>query len=598
MCGISGQVKPRNEVIDRTLVQRMTRALAHRGPDDEGFRFEQNCGLGHRRLSIIDLSTGAQPLSNEDKTIWLVSNNEIYNYLELRKELISRGHRFSTSGDTEVILHLYEDLDEKCVEPLVGMFAFAIWDSRRKRLLLARDRFGIKPLYYHEDNDGGLLFASELKALLLHAGLSREMDLPALHQYFLHLTIPEPSTILEHVHKLPAAHLLIWEDGKAVLRPYWDLAILDRPAREIAEEDALEDLRYHLQQTVALSLRSDVPVGLFLSGGLDSSILTWMASAAQPTPVKTFSVAFTEKQFDEGEYSRLVARRFGTHHQEILVTKDAATNVALQLSECLDEPFADSSCIPTYLLCKHARESVKTVLTGEGSDELFAGSPWHRDDQLRSENIDSLLYPPSKIVFTRDQLDSILTQDLRSLISKSAYDPASGIRANLLRCVGGLEQCLYTDLKVYLPSDLLTKVDRMSMLASLEARVPYLNHPFAEFAWTLPPNLKLRNGIRKHLLRRLSEDMLPMDILNRPKKGFSIPMDLWLWEHGTFRDMVYDTLLDRRTKMRGQFNPSSVQSMLEDHDKLRQFHGYRLWTLFVFEMWQRNFADSWCTKET
>jgi asparagine synthase (glutamine-hydrolysing) len=324
---------------------------------------------------------------------------------------------------------------------------------------------------------------------------------------------------------------------------------------------------------------------------VDSSLLTWLAGTLGDVPVSTFSVAFEEPGFDESPFSRLVARTFGTRHEEVLVTMDAATDACLELTRHLDEPFADASCIPTYILARHARASVKTVLTGEGADELFGGNPWHAEDGADTESLGRVLAAPSKVVFTEPQLDRVCSDDLRAAMAEVPLRPTPEMQAAFARCARGLERRLWADLHFYLPSDLLTKADRTTMRASLEARVPYLNHPLVEYAWSLPSSLRLRNGRRKYALKRLGEGHLPPEILERDKKGFSIPLDLWLWRPGRFRDMVWEVLLDDRTRGRGQFAMDAVETMLRDHDRLRAFHGYQLWTLFVFEVWQRHFLD-------
>ena len=496
MCGIAGQVVGGGGRVDADLVRRMTRALAHRGPDGERTQIWDECGFGHRRLSLIDLQGGDQPQTNEDATVWVVSNSEIYNYIELRRALASRGHRFATASDTEVIVHLYEDLQDGCVEPLVGMFAFALWDARRRRLLLARDRFGVKPLYYSIQGSQ-LLFASEMRALLESPDVGRDSNYPALGQYFRHLTVPEPASILARVRKLPAGHVLTWRDGRVDERAYWDLTAVAGPAPALAEDDARDQLQTALTDSVALSLRSDVPVGVFLSGGVDSSLLTWLASRNGSVPLPTFSVAFDDPSADEREYSRLVARACGTDHHEVEITLGEAADLLPELCAALDEPFADASAIPTYLLAREARRHVKAVLTGEGADELFAGSPWHTVDPLDDADLDCLVNPPAKTVFTPDELHAVCTSDLWREINRSRLELPPGLHAKLDRCAGPLERRLCVDLHVYLPSDLLMKTDRMTMLASLEARVPFLNHPFAELAWRLPARWKVTGGVRR-----------------------------------------------------------------------------------------------------
>ena len=588
MCGIAGQVVPAQCAVDEPLVRRMTRRLAHRGPDGERVHIGPQHGFGHRRLSLIDLDGGHQPQANEDGTVRVVANSEIYNYVELRRDLVSRGHHFATSSDTEVIVHLYEEHGAGCVNHLNGMFAFALWDERTRTLLLARDRFGIKPLYYTVCGDT-LLFASELRALLESPRVARDLNDAALHDYFRHLTVPEPHSILAAVRKLPAAHVLTWRDGRSHETRYWDITQTPGTA-PVDDDEAIARMGAALADSVAMSLRSDAPVGVFLSGGVDSSLLAAIASATQPG-LSTFSVAFDDPQSDERAFSRLVAQACGSNHHEIEVSLADAADALEQLTGALDEPFADSSAIPTWLLARTARRHVKAVLTGEGADELFGGSPWHSDDDDGSHDVARLLAPAAKLVFTDDTLERVCAPDLRDRLRAAATPGTDALEAPLARCAGPLERRLYADLQVYLPSDLLMKTDRATMLASLEARVPFLNHPFAEQAWRLPARLKLRDGVRKYALKRLGADRLPAPILTRRKQGFSIPMDLWLWRPGRFRDLVLDTLLDTRTRSRGCFDVAGIEAMVRDHDRINPFHGYRLWTLFVFEMWQRQFID-------
>jgi asparagine synthase (glutamine-hydrolysing) len=585
VCGIAGWVKPGAAPVEARAIVSMARALAHRGPDGEGIHVEPGCGLGHRRLALLDMRGGAQPMANEDETVWVVANNEIYNYIELRQALISRGHRLATAGDTEVLVHLYEELGPSCVEPLVGMYAFAVWDRRRRTLLLARDRFGIKPLYYAIDARGELRFASELRALLAVPGIDRTLDMPALREYLRHLTIPEPRTVYRSIRKLPAAHCLVWRDGSTHLARYWRLA--DRTEEGISETEATLELERQLLASTALSLRSDEPVGLFLSGGLDSSLLAWAMHSINAKPLRTFSVSFAEPQFDESAYSRAVAAAFGSEHHDIRVAQGDAVDAALRLVESLDEPFADSSALPTYILSREARRSVKAVLAGEGADELFGGNAWHYAGAAPA-GAEDLVAPPAKVIFAPDLLDTLCSADTRAQLAADPYDPAAAFADDMPAGLDRLHRQLYADIAIYLPSDLLAKMDRMSMLNSLEVRVPYLNHPLAERVWALPTELKQRRGIRKLLLRKVAERRLPSAIVGRAKQGFAIPMDIWVWKVGRFRDAVYDTLRAPRCRQRGLFDGAIIETMLEEHHRLRQLHGHRLWALFVLEQWLRH----------
>jgi asparagine synthase (glutamine-hydrolysing) len=588
VCGIAGWVVPDRAPIDEPALVAMTNALAHRGPDGEGIHLEPGCGLGHRRLSLIDRRGSAQPMQNEGGAIWIVANNEIYNYIELRDSLLTRGHRFTTAGDTEVLVHLYEDLGERCVEPLIGMFAFAVWDRTERTLFLARDRFGIKPLYYTIDGDGGLRFASELRALLCGPGIDRTLDLAAMREYLRHLTVPESSTIFRAVRKLPAGHYLTWHEGEVRVRRYWNLP--ERRGGGLSMDDAAQELDSRLADSTALTIRSDEPVGLFLSGGLDSGTLAWMMRRCGMRPLRTFSVAFADPQFDESRHSRSVAAEFGCEHTEVNVSKDEAAAVALELVDWFDEPFADSSALPTYILSREARRSVKAVLSGEGADELFGGSVWH-DPNAPMRPMSELVAPPAKVVFPDDMLQAVFSADGRVRLDAECYDPFAALARDMPDGLDRLHQQLYADLMVYLPSDLLAKIDRMSMLNSLEARVPYLNHPLAEFVWQLPAVFKHSDGVRKRLLRVVAQAALPAPILARSKQGFAIPMDAWLWEPGRFRDAVYDTLRGSRCRSRGWLDHRLISKMLDEHDRPRRLHGYRLWTLFVLEHWLERHQD-------
>lgn len=564
----------------------MTGALHHRGPDDEDFYFEGNVGLGHRRLSIIDLKTGRQPMKNEDGTLWLASNGEIYNFLELKKELETKGHIFSSHSDSEVILHLYEDMGEGCLEKLIGMFAFAIWDQKKRRLFLARDRFGIKPLHYYSDQKT-FLFASEIKSLLKYPDLDKSLSYSALDQYFTFLYILEPQTIFKHIHKLPPAHYLICEENKISLHKYWELKSSYEDGR--SEKFYMDRLKFQFDESINLTLRSDVPVGVFLSGGIDSSVVAALAKAHQ-RKIKTFSVIFNEEFSSEARYSRLAAKAFKTDHHELIVTKTDALRAIPKLAAHLDEPFGDSSAIPTYCISKFARGFVKTVLTGEGGDELFAGYHWQTHRTSGNGSVKSLLKAPSKMIFNDSERRKLYSAGLDRKIQGSSQHNLEIDRLHFKQ-LNVLEKHLYLDFKFYLPSDMLTKMDRMSMMNSLEGRFPFLNHPLVEFIQSVPSSLKLKQGIRKYLLKKTFSNMIPKAILERSKMGFSVPLKTWLWEKGKFRDFIYDVLLDARTKRRGYFNHKLIQTMLDEHDQLIYMHDQRIWTLFMFELWHRNFLD-------
>jgi asparagine synthase (glutamine-hydrolysing) len=584
MCGISGQLTLDGRAVDRRLVERMTQRLHHRGPDDAGFYFGPRIGLGSRRLSIIDLHSGRQPMADESGSLHLISNNEIYNYRELRQELAARGCRFTSQSDTEVILRLYESEGPSGVRKLEGMFASAIWDARDETLFLVRDRFGVKPLYYYQDATC-FLFASELKALFEYRDLDRTLDYAAADHYFARLALPEPHTILKNVRKLPAGHSLTVRRGVTRVERYWRPQFGNRRSRAAAPDvpELEQRLRDELQRSVAISMRSDVPVGLLLSGGLDSSSVTAFAARESGERLHAFSAGFREADFDESTYSRLVAKHFGVRHHRVLVTRNKATDIAAHLAAVMDEPFADSSSVAMYALCELAAGHVKTVLSGDGADELLGGYPWHTVEQTSHDPIDG---HPSGVIFNRSERAALYSPAWKRELAQRKLRIASASKH-----LSPLNRSLLDDLRTYLPSDILFKSDRVSMLHSLELRVPFLNHPLAEFLMRLPDSLKVDGAVRKVLLRRIMAGVLPPEILQRPKKGFSIPMDLWLWERGRWRDMVYDTLFSARTRQREQFDRATLERMGREHDRMEKMHGYRLWTAFIFETWQRRFLD-------
>ncbi len=589
MCGIAGQLSIDGSPPDRRLVRRMASTLALRGPDDEGFYFDDRIGLGHRRLSIIDLDAGSQPIGNEDGSIWVVSNSEIYNFKELRALLIKKGHRFSTKGDTEIIVHLYEEYGENFVEKLVGMFAFALWDKRKKKLLLVRDKFGIKPLYYFLDRHH-LLFASEIKGILQYSALEKRLNYSALDDYFSFLYSAEPKTIFDNIHKLSPAHYLVYAGEKMTIRKYWDLNFDYGTVRP--EKYYKEGLRRSLTESVKLALRSDVPVGVFLSGGIDSSVVSAVAKRLSNKSLKTFSVAFKEAPFNEAPFSRVVAEALNTNHHELLVTKEDAVRAIQKITAYLDEPFGDASCIPTYCLSEFARKSVKVVLTGDGSDELLAGYGWHTQNHEGTRSSHYSSKPISEVFYDEGGKAKLYSADLRKAVSRFSKLQEPETCGREWRRFSSLDKKLYTDIKTYLPSDILLKVDRMSMMNSLEARPPYLNDVYVDFVTTLPTKMKYKKGIGKYLLKKVFERDLPSPVIARKKMGFAIPMNLWLWEDGAFRDLVYDVLLDSKTRSRGIFNDRYVAHLLDQHSKLKQINGYQIWLLFMFELWQRKFIDN------
>ena len=625
MCGICGIVGP--GPVDRGVLAQMTRVLEHRGPDDEGFYVAQyddgtGVGLGFRRLSIIDLDSGNQPIGNEDGSVQVVQNGEIYNYRELRAELVGRGHHFATSSDTEVIVHLYEDLGARCVERLNGMFAFALWDEKDRRLLLARDRFGKKPMYYADLGDA-LLFGSELKALLPHPWCPRQLDYESVSSYLALEYVPTPRAILEGVSKLPGGHFLLWREGRTSVQQYWDMSFQSEGESKPDEEYA-EEFRELFRAAVRRRLVSDVPLGAFLSGGIDSSSVVAMMSEALPAgAVKTFSIGFGEPSFDESAHARRVAEHFGTVHHEEVFTERAMVDLLPSATEFLDEPFADASVLPTYLLSRHTRDGVTVALGGDGSDELLAGYPTFPADRFarlypvpRGLNERLVIPLANRLPVSTDNFsfDFKLKRFLRGAGSPAAdrhatwlgsFSPAEQDRllqhpaAEPLReqrlafdnapSKNHLERLIYVYAKTYLQDDILVKVDRASMACSLEVRAPFLDVDLVEFLGRVPPRLKLRRMDTKHLLKRAMAGMLPPGIADRPKKGFGIPIADWL--KGALREALQDELSPDRITQQGIFEPAVIQPLLSEHMSGRRDHRKPLWTLFVFQLWHRRWID-------
>ncbi|HEY0003476.1 MAG TPA: asparagine synthase (glutamine-hydrolyzing) [Pyrinomonadaceae bacterium] len=625
MCGIAGFISDRERmtVEERAaLLNRMCRVIRHRGPDDQGVLVQQGLALGMRRLSIIDLAGGHQPISGEDGNATVVFNGEIYNYRELQKELEARGHRFQTSSDTETIVHAYEEYGPACLDHFRGMFAFALWDERARKLFIARDRVGKKPLYYTLTPEGTFIFGSELKSLLEHPEARRELDPEALDAYLGFGYVPDPLCIFRGIHKLPAGHYLSFADGRVEVERYWDFVY--EPVQERPEEDYLEELRALLEEAVRLRLVSDVPLGAFLSGGIDSSSIVGLMSRHMDQPVKTFSIGFHEDSYDELRYARLAAERFGTEHHEFIVTPDICRMID-ELAWHLDEPFADSSAIPTYAVSKLAREHVKVVLSGDGGDELFAGYTRYVIDKQRSgfANLPhflrrGLMQPLSRSLphgaWGRNYLHNVALDPLNryldsisfltSLHKRSLY--SDGFRSQLKghsRAVQLFEEhaqrvashepldtLLYLDSKTYLPGDILTKVDRMSMAVSLEARVPLLDHKLIEFVTRIPASLKMKGLETKHIFKQAVRGLVPAEILDRPKQGFGLPIQKWIDQE--LRSYIREVLLDRRTLERGYFRQDYIELMFKERERGRRDHTGEIWTLFMLELWHRTFFDT------
>jgi len=621
MCGIAGIVGPPGSgEVDPSKIRRMCGTIVHRGPDDEGIYLHGAVGLGMRRLSIIDLAGGHQPIHNEDRSVWIVFNGEVYNFPELHDRLIQRGHRFYTHSDTEVIVHLYEDLGADAVRELRGMFAFALYDFRQNSLLLARDRLGKKPLHYALRN-GTLLFASEIKALLEVESDLTKVAPAALLDYFSVGYIPDPKTAFAAIFKLPPGHSLEFRGGQISLRQYWDLPAYG--SRDPGSEEAcLEELEQRLSEAVRIRLLSEVPLGALLSGGVDSSIVVALMARASGAPVKTFSIGFRETDFSEAVHARAVAKTFGTEHHEFIVEPELTETVD-KLTAKMEEPFADSSMVPTYHVCRNARRHVTVALSGDGGDELFAGydrylvhldrQKYHWVPAWAGRLFRNYVYPwVPKAAYGRRLLFNLSLSERERYLDSLSYLPAQGREHNLFSSdflsavehVHALQdfrryfdeapaedpvsRLLYLDTKTYLTADVLTKVDRMSMLNSLEVRCPLLDHVFVEWTAQLNFRWKLRFGERKYLLRRLAERLgVPATAIHRPKQGFAMPLTHW-WRN-QLKDGMLAILLEPRTLERGYFNPKAVRQLVEEHLRGRRNRPTDIWLLLIFELWHRNF---------
>jgi asparagine synthase (glutamine-hydrolysing) len=624
MCGIAGIVSATaGERIEADIIHHMCQAIKHRGPDDEGIFIKAGTGLGMRRLSIIDLAGGHQPVFNEDRSIWVVFNGEIYNFQELRSELEKRGHRFYTHTDTEVIVHLYEDLGPDCVKKLRGMFAFALYDERRDKLFLARDRFGKKPLHYALAQ-GRLLFGSEIKCILAVAPQLARVNQHALLQYMYFGYIADPLTSFLPIEKLPPGHLLEFQGGTVRVRQYWDLPEYGTHQPR-SEPECLDELEWRLAEAVRIRLISDVPLGALLSGGIDSSTVVALMARASSKPVKTFSIGFTHDDFNESHYARIVASRFGTEHHELVVEPNVLETVEA-LTSSLEEPFGDSSMLPTYYVSRMAREHITVVLSGDGGDEIFAGydrygihvrrkaferiPQWawrlyrkqvypHLPRNMRGRKfsynvslpwreryVDGISFVPS---FERDM--PLLSKEFRET-TQTAGNPQELMYRYFEQAPAKdpISQMLYVDTKTYMVADILTKVDRMSMATSLEVRVPLLDHLFVEWATGLPAEWKLRGGVQKYILRKLAERVgVPREAIYRRKQGFALPLVHWMRHE--LKDLILAVLLDPKTMQRGYFNPAGVRQLLDEHFRGRRNHSDSIWRLLMFELWHRNFLE-------
>ena len=617
MCGIAGIIRWDGRQVREDEIRAMCGVIAHRGPDDEGVYVGDGVAIGMRRLSIIDLDNGFQPISNEDNTIWIVFNGEIYNYQELRRDLEKRGHTFRTASDTETIVHLYEDLGPRCVDRLRGMFAFAIWDTRKRQVLLARDRLGIKPLYYCE-RDGELLFSSEVKPILQIQNVERSLDWESVGHLFTTLATPSTRSIVKGVSKLEPARIAVASQGRNIrIERYWDVEF--EPNEHATEDELVEQLRERLAESVVLHQVSDVPVGAFLSGGLDSSAIVAMMSRPKDVQLKTFSIGFAEASHDELPYARQVAAKFGTDHYDLVIRPDVV-QIVEDLTWYLDEPFGDTSAIPTYMVSKLAAEHVKVVLSGDGGDELFAGYDKYvvegrerMHDRLpagirRTAGAIGAMMPQgmrgrrflrhlalegpkryldASTMFHADEMRSLFRPEALTLIA--AHDPWSESLSSW-REPGGdwLAAAQYNDINRYLPLDILTKVDRMTMAHSIEARPPLLDHKLVEFAATVPARFRLRDGTTKYLFKKAMRGILPDSIIDRQKHGFAVPLARWF--RGELAGFSRDVLLSRTCRDRGIFETKSVERLFALNARGRDLD-LQLWTMLSFELWCRRFLD-------
>lgn len=623
MCGISGLYQYETGApAQRRLLEAMLDSIHHRGPDDFGIHVDGAMAFGMRRLSIIDLAGGQQPVFNEAGDIAVVFNGEIYNYRDLTSRLQRRGHRFATASDTEVIVHAYEEWGDQCVQHLRGMFGFAIWDSRKRRLLVARDRLGIKPLYYTQVN-GTLVYGSEIKSILLHPAIEPQIDYTALGHYLRLKYVPAPLTLFKGIGSLPPGHLLVCDSNGVTIRRYWDLDFVDHHERPMREEEYAEELEALLRESVGLHLQSDVPFGAFLSGGLDSSLIVALMSDVLDQPVKTFSVGFAGGEGDELPYARQVAQQFGAEHYEVRASPDDFTNLAEKVVWHLDQPIADQALMATYLVSKLARTQVKMVLTGEGGDELFGGYARYVGEQFAplmqavppavraigpslTRRLPGLRRPKIAIdalsrsseaerfanwfpLFNREALVDVLSPALRNEVVTGATEYLIAAQLTRTRAKAPLHRMLYVDTKLWLADYLLLRGDKLTMAASIEARVPLLDHPLVEFAAALPPDVKVRGLVRKYLLKRVARSLLPDEIIDRKKQGFPIPIAAWFRNEA--RPFVRDLLAPETLERRGLLDPAYVTQLIDDHEAGLADHSVLLMGLLSLELWHRAFLD-------
>jgi asparagine synthase (glutamine-hydrolysing) len=629
MCGITGWVNLSSNTRDHNeaVLHSMCESIVHRGPDSEGTWMDSGVALGMRRLSIIDLKTGDQPMFSEDRSVITMVNGELYNYREIRAELEKKGHKFATQTDVEIVPHLYQIYGDDFVDHINGMFAISLWDTKKQRLVLARDRFGEKPLYYGVFDDK-LIYASEPKALLAHPSVTAELDLDALRQYLSFDYVPAPHSIYKGISKLPAGHMLTVENGEVKTRRYWNLT-WNKNGHRPALDTATAELRDLLSDAVRMRLVSDVPLGILLSGGIDSSTVAAFAVQHATEKVKTFSIGFEEDSFDESRYARQVASHLGTEHYEATLSVDTAADLISDIGTWLDEPLSDGSLIPTFMLSRFVRHHVTVALGGDGGDELFAGYPMYYGHKvaamynaiprfLRSGVIEPVVnhlpvstknlsfdYRAKRFVrssnrdivtrhhswfgsFASDEQTPLLTTNVRSQTRGDIY---AGPRSIFENCdaVTDIERMQCLDINFYMAEDILTKVDRAAMAVSLETRAPFLDPRVGQFAASLPLEYKLRGSTGKYILKKAMADLLPQSILNRSKKGFGIPIAEWL--KGRLNPLMHDLLAPARLREQGLFEPDYVENLIGEHERGIASHHKQLWTLLVFQLWHDNFLD-------
>lgn len=624
MCGICGVYDFNGEnSIDRSLLRRMGDVLTHRGPNDEGYFLDDRVGIASKRLSIIDILGGHQPIHNEDESIWIVFNGIIYNYKEIRRNLEDRNHRFYTTSDTEVIVHSYEEFGNGCVKKFNGMFAFAIWDSNEKKLLLARDRIGIKPLHY-AIKEKRLIFGSEIKSILQFPNMEREVDFVSLHHFLGFEYVPSPRTMFKGIKKLSPGHILECKEGEISVKKYWDLKFSHNKKELSYYSDQTFNL---LKNSVEKRLISEVPIGAILSGGIDSSSVVGLMSGLLDRPIKTFSIGFEEESYNELKYARLIADHFGTEHHEEIVGPNAV-DLVHKIIQLLDEPFADVSVFPTYLVYELAKKEATVVLSGDGGDELFAGYNRYIASRLdryystiphsaRSKIqkiIESIPPTPSKAGFinemqrfvfgssfppegrqirwqyfiTKDEREELYSNDMRKLKDTNSFDLINEYYSKI-NTAGRLSKEQYVDIKMYLPDDILTKVDRMSMANSIEARVPFLDHRFVEFTATIPDKYKLHRLTTKYILKKSMSKLLPKEIINRKKQGFDMPMKNWLRDDLKF--LMLDVLSKERIQKNKYFNYDYVNKIIQLHLKGKRNYAHQIWALITFELWREKYIN-------